>query len=428
MHRKALLPIFIALGIFTVLFAVVALVLWNASQATVTRTDTDDSAVATITSLPELEVDDAPLATGRQVIGGDLRVSGTVSILDGLTSSSLQLTPIASQETLQAGALFTGNDSNLYYYNGQTSANITGGLATAQIDIAELQANTAELLTQPEAVLSLQGQSGNIVLTGLQGITITGTTISNNGVLSVQGRAGNVQFIGANGIAVSGTTITNTGVTSLGGESGALTVGNGLEVSGGTLVNTGITQIVSSSADLIVSDTGGGVYSISYAGSGAGGTVALAPLVAQEDSSDNASIAFNKTGAGNLIQLSTGATASNKFVVDQTGAIINGSINFSQVTGVPSLVNSIAGLTGTIGLGAGLSVSAGQLVATTSVNNLVGTANQINVTGSGTLTLSLPQNIATTSSPTFAGLNLTNALSIANGGTGAVTPGARAQT
>ena len=423
MNRKALLPIAISLGVFTVIFAVVALFLWNASQNTVSNAPSSQTSVSTVAELPELEVDDTPLATGRQVIGGDLRVSGNVSIIDGLTSSSLQLTPLSSQTTLQAGQLYTSNDNNLYYYNGQTSANISGGLSAAQVDIAQLQADTAQLLTQPEAVVTLQGQSGNVVLTGTSGITISGTTISNSGVLTVQGRAGNVQFVGANGISVSGTTITNTGVTSLGGESGALAVGNGLSVSGGTLVNTGITQIISNSADLIVSNTGGGVYTISYAGSGAGGTVALAPLVAQEDSSDNASIAFNKTGAGNLIQLSTGTSASNKFVVDQTGTIINGSINFSQVTGVPSLVNSIAGLTGTIGLGAGLSVSAGQLVATTSVNNLVGTANQINVTGSGTLTLSLPQNIATTSSPTFAGLTLTNALSIANGGTGAVTPG-----
>ena len=421
MNHKALLPVFVSLGVFAALFAVVGIFLWNASQETVSNTSTSDTSVSTITQLPELEVADTPLAEGRQVIGGDLKVSGNVAILDSLTSSSLQLTPGSTQESLQAGELYSTVDGSLYYYNGQTSANISGGLAVAQNDIAELQAETAQILNQPEAVLTLQGQSGNVVLTGTGGITVTGTTISNSGVLTVQGRAGNVQFTGSNGISVSGTTITNTGVTSIGNQSGAITVGDGLAITDGTIVNTGITQIVSNSADLVVSNIGGGTYTISYAGSGAGGTVALAPLVAQEDSTDNASIAFNKTGAGNLIQLSTGTSASNKFVVDQSGAIINGSINFSQVTGVPSLVNSIAGLTGTVALGTGLSVSGGQLVATTAVNNLVGTANQVNVSGSGTLTLSLPQNIATTSSPTFAGLTLTNALTVTNGGTGATT-------
>ncbi|MDP3187818.1 hypothetical protein, partial [Limnobacter sp.] len=46
-----------------------------------------------------------------------------------------------------------------------------------------------------------------------------------------------------------------------------------------------------------------------------------------------------------------------------------------------------------------------------SLNTLTGTANQVNVTnGAGTITLSLPQSIATTSTPTFAGQTLTGGL------------------
>lgn len=424
MNRKALLPVFVSLGVFVGIFGLVALYLWGASQKEV-QSGTDQS-VATVKSLQDLQVIDQPISPTKQVIGGDLKVTGNVSIIDGLTSSSLQLTPVTNPAGLRTGQLYTNTDNNLYYYDGRVSSNISGGLATARVDIAQLQQETAQFLNRPEGVLTLQGQSGNLVLAGAEGITVSGTTITNNGVLTVQGRAGNVQLVGGDGIDVAGTTIKNTGVTSLGGQNGVVTLGTGLSITNGTLVNTGITQLVSGSADLVVSNSGGGAYTISYAGSGAGGTVALAPNVTQEDSSDNASIAFNKTGLGNLIQISTGTNASNKFVVDQTGAIINGSINFSQVTGVPSLVNSIAGLTGTVGIGSGLTVNGGQIVATTAVNNLVGTANQVNVTGSGTLTLSLPQNIATTSSPTFAGLTLTNALTVANGGTGASTaPGAR---
>ena len=55
-------------------------------------------------------------------------------------------------------------------------------------------------------------------------------------------------------------------------------------------------------------------------------------------------------------------------------------------------------------------------------STLTGTANQVIVTnGGGSITLSTPQSIATTSSPTFAGLTLTAALSVANGGTGQTT-------
>lgn len=53
---------------------------------------------------------------------------------------------------------------------------------------------------------------------------------------------------------------------------------------------------------------------------------------------------------------------------------------------------------------------------------ITGTANQVSVTNgdgaSGNPTLALPQNIHTGASPTFAGLTLSSALSVANGGTG----------
>jgi len=80
------------------------------------------------------------------------------------------------------------------------------------------------------------------------------------------------------------------------------------------------------------------------------------------------------------------------------------------------------------GGGTGLSTvpSAGQiLIGNTATGNLIlstitGTANQIIVTnGAGTITLSTPQNIATTSSPTFGSLTLSGgALARSSGGTG----------
>ena len=54
---------------------------------------------------------------------------------------------------------------------------------------------------------------------------------------------------------------------------------------------------------------------------------------------------------------------------------------------------------------------------------IAGTTSQITVTsdGDGTLTLSTPQSISSGSSPTFAGLTISNDLSVANGGTGVST-------
>ena len=99
------------------------------------------------------------------------------------------------------------------------------------------------------------------------------------------------------------------------------------------------------------------------------------------------------------------------------------TLNLSNAT-IQSLnapkVTSLQGQTGALSLGAGSGIAVnGLTVSNTGVTGLSGTANQISVSGSsGNVTLSLPQGIATTSSPTFSGLTLSSALSVANGGTG----------
>jgi hypothetical protein len=65
----------------------------------------------------------------------------------------------------------------------------------------------------------------------------------------------------------------------------------------------------------------------------------------------------------------------------------------------------------------------GTVISTGSVTSIIGTANEIIASSpTGNVTLSTPQPIATTSSPTFASLTLTSPLSVANGGTGTTTP------
>ena len=63
------------------------------------------------------------------------------------------------------------------------------------------------------------------------------------------------------------------------------------------------------------------------------------------------------------------------------------------------------------------------------VSSITGTANEIIASSAtGAVTLSTPQPIATTSTPTFGSLTLTNPLTVANGGTGTTTPGLVAGT
>ena len=81
---------------------------------------------------------------------------------------------------------------------------------------------------------------------------------------------------------------------------------------------------------------------------------------------------------------------------------------------------------GGTGSGSGVAATDGQVyIGSTATGlftaaTLTGTANQVVVTNAGgSITLSTPQSINTTSSPTFAALTLTAALTVANGGTGA---------
>ncbi len=99
-------------------------------------------------------------------------------------------------------------------------------------------------------------------------------------------------------------------------------------------------------------------------------------------------------------------------------------------------VNSGGGVTAGAWLGSPISVAYGGTGLTSTPNsgelligngtgytlaNLTGAANRIIVTnGPGSITLSTPQDIATTSSPTFASLTLSNPLPVLSGGTGSI--------
>ncbi len=197
---------------------------------------------------------------------------------------------------------------------------------------------------------------------------------------------------------------------------------------------------------------------------GGGTAVLLSQPTAQADTDPEASIFINDTGGGHLIRLqsggvdklavanngdttvggsltvsslgngfvkSTGGTMSVVSAIDLSGSdVINtlpvtkGGTGAATLTANGVLVgNGTSALTSVAAGGAGLCLisTAGAPSwqacpgggAVTSVNgesgalSVVGTANQISVaTGSGTLTLSTPQNIHVGAAPTFAGLTL----------------------
>lgn len=132
----------------------------------------------------------------------------------------------------------------------------------------------------------------------------------------------------------------------------------------------------------------------------------------------------NTTGISvNLIDAMYGGVS--KFTVNSAGAITAGTLATSQLTGTISngqLANSSLTVTAGTGLSGGGSVSLGGSVTLNNagVTSITGTANQITASGStGAVTLSLPQDITTTSNVTFNNLTVSGNLTV-NGTTTAV--------
>ena len=124
------------------------------------------------------------------------------------------------------------------------------------------------------------------------------------------------------------------------------------------------------------------------------------------------------------------ATANQTTVTNGAGSITIGTVQDIASTSSPTFAGmTITGLSGYVTASAGVIGddlgTSNQLAGVNSggtapeFKTLSGTTNQISVSnGIGTITLSTPQDINTTSSPTFASLTLTSPLSETNGGTG----------
>ena len=193
----------------------------------------------------------------------------------------------------------------------------------------------------PQQVSSIGGAAGVIALGN--GLQISGNELSlSNSFLQ----------------SVSGASVNTPRVTSLQGLTGDvnLVAGNGIGISGTTITNNGVVDLASGSGNLVITRDSNGNYTITDTSTGAGGNVLLGPASAQTDTSNNPSLHVNKTGTGNFLQFANNGI--DTFVVNQTGQITTGTINYSQVQGAPATtVTSIGGVSGDLSLGSGLSLS-----------------------------------------------------------------------
>src|SRR3989344_3275184 len=146
------------------------------------------------------------------------------------------------------------------------------------------------------------------------------------------------------------------------------------------------------------------------------GKVGLTTHVSGTLPSANGGTDNNTYTIGDILYAS-GATTLSKLADVATGNVfISGGVGFAPSYGKVDLTSHISGILSVANGGTGQSTyTDGQLLIGNTIGNtltktsLTGTSNQIIVTpGSGSITLSTPQDIATSSTPLFTGLTLTN--------------------
>ena len=328
--------------------------------------------------------------------------------INGLSSNDLFVK--SANETVAGNTTFNGTVSVTSAASFSGSSSFTGGVSIqpAATSGNALLVNTAASFVGNLLELQVNG-SPRFTATSTGAVTTASTlTVTSGGLV-----------VSAGGLTATGNSTFNDNVTVI----GALTAAsvNSATITGGSLSATAVNGLTVSGGTIT-----GGTYQASTIGVPYGGTgatsfttkgvlygnaagslqVTLAGTAGQALLADASGIPKFTTFGGDVTMAATGV------VTIQSGAVTNAKLANSSVT-----------VTAGTGLSGGGAVALGSAVTlnSTGVLSVTGTANQVIVTGTTTPTLSLPQDIAATSSPTFAALSLTSALSVGNGGTGSTT-------
>ena len=252
---------------------------------------------------------------------------------------------------------------------------------------------------------------------GSQFVQLPGTTTS---VQSFQGLTGNVTLVAGNGLTIAGTTITNNGLTSLAGLTGDVTLGNGLSVAGNTLQATGVQSVTSGTpsnlsivtdgaGNLVISNTGAGTDTVT---SGGGSTGRLALFTSAQNIEDSivSQSGLTVTITGDLSVVTGGLSLSNALTVSNGGTGTNSLAANGVIVG-----NGTSALSSVTAGGAGLCLlsTAGAPAfgvcpsgsGVTSLNGLTGALSIANASASGS-TVTIDN--ASTSAKGIAQFNSTN--------------------
>ncbi len=457
-----------------ILAGIVIIFILQAKQTTDNANHEDASKryPTTVIPLAELNANSQATIQNNQV----LSVNGQLNV-----NNALVLAPGKQPTGAVAGQLYYDQTTNkLAYYDGSSFQAIAsgngGGLPTVggvsgNIGVGTGLGMSGNQLTNT-GVLSLQGQSGNVTLVGGAGIVIDGRTLSSSGVLSLGGQNGAIAL--GSGLSLSGNTLNaaTTNVNSVAGSgnisvvddgNGNLTIGTtgqpgmgSVTSAGGTTGRIAMFTGVQNIEDSLLSQTGGVVtvngnlavtgslslaspLSVTQGGTGSNTAAGARTSLGAAKNGANSDItsltglttaltvAQGGTGVGTLptnsILLGNGTSGLGSVVAGASGLCLvstGGAPTFSTCPGTGGVV-SVNGLTGAITINnASTGLSTITINDATSASKGISSFNATNfLVSSGAV--NTIQNIAVSSTPTFAGLTLSSALGVSSGGTGRTT-------
>jgi len=328
-------------------------------------------------------------------LGGDL--SGSVTITD-LANATLTA-------SIEANSVALGTDTTGNYVGSVTSGSglsITGSIG---------EGSTIVLANDDKG--SSQNIFKNIAITG--GATVVAD--SNDDTVTFTAGTG-VSLVAAT--STDTITVTNTGVTQLAGTTNEITVSASTgSITLGLATNPTVAGNLTVTGDLTVNGTTTTLNTetlsiedniILLNGNVTSSPSANAGIEVERGTSANASLYWDETADKWYVNDST----TSKAIALVGDATFNTFSTFTDGSNsaTPDSSSDTFTFTGGTGISVAINTGADSLTVTNEgVRTLAGTADQVTVSAStGAVTLSLPQSINTTSTPTFSALTLTNAL------------------